>query len=365
MKPQRASRIPRPALKERGGFATMLALLFLVGFARLTVAQGSPEIVWQGQHNGYVRYTTFSPDGQQLATGSDDRTNKLWQVSDGSLQRTITQCSGVGCRGSAFGFYSPNGQQLATAGIKFWNVADGTLARTLGIGGTLALSPDWQFFASAITVKNYPSQTRSITLFRSDGSQVWQNPNSGGGATVFLPDGQSIATIGFQGIDILRVSDGSLLRNIVGPRGVNLVVSHDGQFLATNGGAGGSFQWDDTIKIYRVSDGTLVRTLAGTGVVTSIAFTPDNQTLIASSWDSNYDPVNGYIPATGSIRFWRLADGALFKTYDQNTGTSANALSVSPDGQLFGYSHDSTLFVARTPSTSCASSISPGSANYP
>src|SRR5256714_3930691 len=365
MKVKRVIGISQPALKQRCRIATTLAIALMIGSIRVVTAQGNPDIVWQGQHNGYVRYTTFSPDGQQLATGSDDRTNKLWQVSDGALQRTITQCSGVGCRGSTFGFYSPNGQQLATAGIKFWNVADGTLARTLGIGGTIALAPDWQYIASSITVSNYPSQTRSITLFRNDGTQVWQNPKSGGGATVFLPDGQSLATIGFQGIDILRVSDGTLIRNIVGPRGLNLVVSPDGQFLATNGGAGGSFQWDDTIKIYRVSDGALVRTLTGTGVVTSIVFTPDSQTLIASSWDSNYDPVNGYIPATGSIRFWRLADGALFKTYDQNTGTSANALSVSPDGQFFSYSHDSTVFVARIPSSSCASSMSPGCASSP
>jgi WD40 repeat protein len=366
MKSKRAIGIPRPALRKRGPIATTLAMGLIIGSLRFAAAQGSPDIVWQGQHSGYVRYTTFSPDGQQLASGGDDKKNNLWQASDGVLTRTIVQCSGLHCGGPLFGFYSPDGQQLATSGIKFWNVADGTLARTVGIGGIVALSRDWQYVASSVSSGGaYGTQTRSISLFKSDGTQLWQNTNAGGGATVFLPDGQSLASIGFQGIDILRVSDGSLIRNILGPRGGNLVVSPDGQFLATNGGAGGSFQWDDTIKIYRVSDGALVRTLSGTGVVTSIAFTPDSQTLIASSYDNNYDPVNGYVPSTGSIRFWRISDGALFKTYDQNTGTSANALSVSSDGQLFSYSHDSTVFVARIPSSSCASSISPGSANYP
>src|SRR3954464_12671546 len=107
------------------------AAFVLLLSARSILAQGTPDIVWQGQHAGYVRYTTFSPDGQQLASGGDDRKNILWQASDGTLTRSITQCSGVGCRGSTFGFYSPDGQQLATAGIKFWRVADGTLARTL------------------------------------------------------------------------------------------------------------------------------------------------------------------------------------------------------------------------------------------
>src|SRR2546423_1434379 len=235
----------------------------------------------------------------------------------------------------------------------------------LGLGGRVASPPDWQLIASSVTVSTYPKQTRSITLFRSDGSQVWQNSSSGGGATVFSPDGQLIATIGFAGIDLVRPSDGTVLRTIVGPRGGVLAFSRDGQFLATNGGGGGSYQYDDTIKIFRVSDGALVRTLTATGVVTSVVFTPDNQTMISSSWDSNYDPVNGYIPATGSIRFWRVSDGVLLKTYDQNTGTSANALSVSPDGKLFSYSHDSTVFVARVPSLSCGFSIAPTSANLP
>jgi WD40 repeat protein len=199
----------------------------------------------------------------------------------------------------------------------------------------------------------------------SDGSDVWSKPNFGGGATVFSPDGQSIASIGFQGIDILRVSDGTLIRNIVGPRGTALAFSRDGQFIAANGGAGGAYRYDETIKIYRVSDGALVRTFTATGTVTSIVFTPDGQTMIASSWDSNEDPVNGFVPATGAIRFWRVSDGALLKTYDQNTGTSANALAVSPDGQRFSYSHDSTVFVARIPTFSCAFSISPTSASLP
>jgi WD40 repeat protein len=178
--------------------------LFLLFSAPSIFGQGSPDILWQGQHIGYVRYTTFSPDGQQLASGGDDRKNILWQASDGTLTRTITQCSGVGCRGSTFGFYSPDSQHLATAGIKFWRVADGTLARTLSAGGTIAFSPDWQFIASSITTSSYPSQTRSIALLRNDGSQVWKNTNAGGGATVFSPDGQLIASIGFAGIDLIR-----------------------------------------------------------------------------------------------------------------------------------------------------------------
>src|SRR5215212_4114380 len=114
MKTQRASRIPRPALQERGGFTVTVTLLLFVGIARSIVAQGSPDIVWQATHAANVTFTAFSPDSQQLASGGDDRKDNLWRVADGTLMRTITQCSGIGCRGSTFGLYSPDGQQLAT-----------------------------------------------------------------------------------------------------------------------------------------------------------------------------------------------------------------------------------------------------------
>src|SRR5437660_11116816 len=37
----------------------LLLLLVCAGSAR---AQGSPDVVWQGQHTGFLRYTAFSPE---------------------------------------------------------------------------------------------------------------------------------------------------------------------------------------------------------------------------------------------------------------------------------------------------------------
>jgi WD40 repeat protein len=112
----------------RKGFrnlAAKLGAVLLIVSARSMSAQGTPDIIWQGTHAGYVRYTAFSPDGQQLASGGDDRKNKLWQASDGTLLRTITHCSGLGCSGPTFGRYSPDSQQLARTegrGLAWWSV---------------------------------------------------------------------------------------------------------------------------------------------------------------------------------------------------------------------------------------------------
>lgn len=345
------------------------SLLGLLGWLCWPVAvhaQGQPDIVWQGTHAGYVRYTTFSPDGQQLASGGDDRTHKLWQASDGTLVRSWAQCSGVGCEGAYFGFFSPDGQTLASNGLKFWNVATGTKLRTLTVNGSVAFTPDWNYVTSSVTVSTYPSTTRSFALLRpTDGSTVWSAANMGGGPAAFSPDGQLVAAVGFAGIDIWRVADGSFVRTITGPRSL-FAFSRDGQYVVASGGDIGAFRYDDTVELYRVADGALVRTLKATGVVTSVAFSPDGTLMFVSSWDGNANPSTGYDSQVGSIRIYRMSDGALVKTYDQQTGTGAGALSFAPDGTLFSYAHDSSVVVARVPTLpQCTYAITPARVSLP
>src|SRR2546423_831709 len=259
--------------------------------------------------------------------------------------------------------YSPDNSLVATINgctLKLWSVVDGTLIRTIGIGGganasfssvAIAFSPDGQIVASSIAVAYHSG---AVSLWRvSDGSLIRTNSDAGGNALAFSPDSQILAAVHLstRSLALWRVSDGTLIRDIA-PASVVVAFSPDGSLIATAGLAGGEFTGDSTIELYRVSDGALVKQIKRTGGVSSVAFTPDGQALISVGYDTNQDAVNGYVNSTGEIRIWRLSDGVLLKTYDQLTGTGVFDVAISPDGKYFTYGSGKTMVLARVPDTS-------------
>jgi WD40 repeat protein len=91
-----------------------------------------------GHVNG-VANVAFSPDGTLLATGSWDKTTRLWRVADGVCTATFAGHS----KDVLSVLFSPDGTLLATISddktIKLWRVADGVCTATLGDGVNVIL----------------------------------------------------------------------------------------------------------------------------------------------------------------------------------------------------------------------------------
>jgi WD40 repeat protein len=279
-------------------------------------------------HNESVESVAFSPDGRILASGSWDRTIKLWDVTTGTVLRTLQGHTG-GVLSVAF---FPDGKILASGAgdgtIKLWDVATGTLLRTLsghtGSVISVAFSPDGKVLASGSadnTIKLWDVATgreiRTLSAHTLDVASV-----------AFSPDGKILASGSVDTtIKLWDVATGALLRTLRGHTGIvhSVAFSPDGKVLASG-------SWEE-IKLWHMATGSVLRTLQGhTGWVESVAFSPDGKILASGSEDK-------------TIKLWDVATGTLLRTLQGHTGW-VESVAFSPDGKILASgSWDGTILL--------------------
>jgi small GTP-binding protein len=233
-------------------------------------------------HAGWIGRIDWSPDGRLLASGSDDRTICIWNLSEGALAKVLK-----GHNDTVFGVaWSPDGSLLASSSddetVIIWNPREGTQLRKLAghTSGVVSVTwlPDGQTLASGggdKTINVWNASTGDL-LYKLEGHTAWVRQLS------ISPDGNVLASASYDGTirlwDLNTRTCAAVLEGH-GDRVHSAVWSPDGRMLASSSN-------DFTVRIWDAS-GAFLRSLEGhTQAVYDLSFSLDGKCLASKGLDS-------------------------------------------------------------------------------
>jgi serine/threonine protein kinase len=208
----------------------------------------------KGHTNG-VNAVAFSPDSKLLATGSADKTIRLWDVASAERKERIPHVTAILCLA-----FAPDGKTLAAGDaegkVTFWNVGDGEKRAGFTANGEhsislLAYAPDGK------TLATVPYRSHEVDLWDVERQKVRTTLKGHRDlvmAVAFSPDGTTVATTGYDSTirlwdgvtgkekDSLRAHDGAIC---------SLAFLKDGRLLSAGK--------DHTVIVWDVKKGNVVK----------------------------------------------------------------------------------------------------------
>jgi WD40 repeat protein len=290
--------------------------------------------LWEGQF--VVSALAFSPDSLTLAAASWDSlifaksgVVELWDARTGKSKDSL---GGFGAKVYSLA-YSRDGLTIATGSadkmVRLWDTRSGLTRATLaGHSGTVSsvkFSPDGETLASASadqTVRLWDAKTgrHKATL---------QAHTTGVRFVAFSPDGLTLA--GACNDNLVRLWDVKTGQSRATLHGHTdhltcIAFSPDGLTLASG-------SWDQTVRLWDVKPPQTKVALQGySNRVSALEFSTDGRRVIGFEWGPE---VEGFPRSREPVVAWTLADGKSSKPTDPSSRLFVDdSVATSPDGSL-------------------------------
>lgn len=324
----------------------MVTVSAVIVTARLSAQEAKLLDTLQG-HSDIVTSVAFSRDGKLLASGSQDKSAKLWDVASRKLVDTLVAKAPAASSARSVAF-SPDGESLAILGnkvIHLWQLKTRKVTATLETSQpgnwSLAFNPK----EKTLVTGSFGGWIRLWDLKTQETTLTWQG-HRGATAVAFCPDGKALAS---GAIDkAITIWDAATGKNIstwekAHPFAVmSVAYSPDGKTLASGGadagGKGGGGPPDGDIVLWDVATGKRKAVLKGhSHSVFSVAFSPDGKTLASGSKDT-------------TVKLWDIAACKNTATLKGHTAF-VKTVAFSPDGKMLASgSSDKTIKLWELPS---------------